>query len=187
MNVILLGPPGCGKGTQGALLATRTETTRIATGDLLREAVRAGTDLGQKAQSFMDKGLLVPDEVILGLITEVLNTPEAQNGVIMDGFPRTVTQAEAVDELLASKGQTVDHVFTFEVPDAELVRRMQERAEQEGRSDDTPEAFQNRLGVYQEQTAPLIAFYEQRNLVTAIPGTGTKDEVAARVQGALQG
>ena len=187
MNVILLGPPGCGKGTQGAILATRTQTTRIATGDLLRAAVQAETDLGKQAQSFMDKGLLVPDEVILDLIMEVLNEPQAQNGVIMDGFPRTVAQAEAVAKLLASKGQTVDRVLTFEVPDDELVRRMQGRAAQEGRSDDTRDAFQKRLDVYQEQTAPLVEFYERQNLNVRIPGTGTMDEVSTRVQEALDG
>ena len=186
MNVILLGPPGCGKGTQGAILASRTQTTRIATGDLLRAAVQAETDLGKQAKSFMNKGLLVPDDVILGLITEVLNSPEAKNGIIMDGFPRTVAQAESVDDLLRSRNQVVYRVFTFEVPDEELVRRMQGRSAKEGRSDDTPEAFQKRLKVYQDQTAPLLEFYDRRNLVTRIPGTGTMDEVAARVQEALE-
>ena len=129
---------------------------------------------------------LVPDEVILGLITEVLNTPEANNGVIMDGFPRTVAQAEAVDDLLAGRLQAIDHVLTFDVPDEELIRRMQGRAAEEGRSDDKPEAFKRRLDVYKEQTAPLVNFYDSRNLVRRIAGTGSVDEVSRRVQEALE-
>lgn len=186
MNVILLGPPGCGKGTQGAILATRTGTSRIATGDLLREAVKAETPLGLRAREFMDQGLLVPDEVILGLITEALNSEKARNGIIMDGFPRTVAQADAVDELLTSRGTVIDAVLCFQVPNDELVRRMQGRAAAEGRSDDKPEAFRKRLQVYLKQTAPLVEYYENRDLVTNIHGLGSVDEVAARVQEALQ-
>src|SRR5438132_582616 len=128
MNVILLGPPGSGKGTQGALLAERAKRPRYATGDLLRAAVQHGTSLGKRAKSFMDKGLLVPDDIILGLIGEVLAEPGAKDGIIMDGFPRTVPQAEAVGRLLGARRARVDHVLNFDVPDDELVRRMQGRA-----------------------------------------------------------
>lgn len=186
MNIILLGPPGCGKGTQGALLAKRTGAPRVSTGDLLRAAVRDGTPLGKKAQGYMDKGLLVPDDVILGLIEEVLGSSEARAGILMDGFPRTTAQAEAVDRLLAEREMQVDRVLNLEVPDDELVRRMRGRALKEGRADDTPEAFQKRLVVYREQTAPLIDYYRKRGKLTNVPGVGTTEEVAARAERAVR-
>jgi adenylate kinase len=185
MNVILLGPPGCGKGTQGALLARRLVAPRVSTGDLLRAAVKAGTPLGRQAQGYMDQGLLVPDEVILGLIEEVLASPEASRGIIMDGFPRTIRQADAVERLLAGRGTQVDRAVDLLVADEELVRRMTGRAAQEGRADDTPEAFRQRLAVYREQTAPLIAYYRQRGKLMEVPGTGSIEEIAARVATAV--
>ena len=185
MNIILLGPPGCGKGTQGAVLSKRLDAPRVSTGDLLRAAVRDGTPLGKKAKSYMDQGLLVPDEVILGLIEEVLGSPAARNGTIMDGFPRTPAQAEAVGRLLSGKHMQVDKVLNFQVPDDELVRRMAGRAAQEGRTDDTPEAFQQRLAVYREQTAPLVDYYRKAGKLSNIAGTGTVDEISARVQKAV--
>jgi adenylate kinase len=185
MYVILLGPPGAGKGTQGAILAERTGLPKIATGDLLRAAVKDGNLLGLKAKRFMDKGLLVPDDVIIGLIAGVLESGEARNGVIMDGFPRTVAQAEAVDRLLGDRNATVDHVLNFEVPRDELVRRLRGRAGTEGRSDDTPEAIQRRLEVYRKETEPLIAFYRDRGVLTVIQGTGSIETIATRVQEAV--
>lgn len=185
MYVILLGPPGAGKGTQGEILAKRTGLPRVSTGDLLREAVKQGSPLGRKARRYMDQGLLVPDEVIVGLIAEVLERPAAANGVIMDGFPRTVAQAAAVDRLLAGHNATVDHVLSFEVPKEELVRRLLGRAPQEGRSDDTLEAIERRLEVYRKETEPLVAFYQARGVLTAVPGTGTIDTIATRVREAI--
>lgn len=185
MNLILLGAPGSGKGTQGVLLAQRLGIPKVATGDLIRTAMKDGTPLGRRAREFYDQGLLVPDEVILGLIEEVLQAPNARNGVIMDGFPRTQAQAEAVDRLLHPRGRQVDRVLLIDVPEDELVRRMAGRASQEGRSDDTPEAFRKRLAVYREQTAPLVAYYRERGLVTVIPGLGTIDEISERIRGAL--
>jgi adenylate kinase len=181
VNLILLGAPGSGKGTQGLLLAQRLGIPKVATGDLLRAAMKAGTPLGRKAKDYYDQGLLVPDEIILGLIEEVLGSPAAGQGVIMDGFPRTTPQAEAVDRLLQARGRQVDRVLLIDVPEDELVKRMAGRAAQEGRSDDTPEAFRQRLAVYREQTAPLVAYYRERSLLTLIPGLGTVDEVAERV------
>jgi len=185
MNIILLGPPGCGKGTQGALLAQRLGAPRVSTGDLLRAAVKAGTPLGRQAQGYMDKGLLVPDEIILGLIEEVLTSPEARTGIIMDGFPRTTQQAEAVDRLLAQRRTRVDRAASLDVSDEELVRRMEGRARVEGRSDDTPEAFKKRLAVYREQTAPLIAYYQKQGKLVPVPGTGSVEEVAGRLAKAV--
>lgn len=186
MNLILLGPPGCGKGTQGSLLADRLGIPRVATGDLLRAAVRGGTPLGLKAKQFMDQGLLVPDDVIIGLIEEVLSSPEAAQGVIMDGFPRTVAQAEAVDALLEQKGKSVDCVLGFEVPDEELVSRLLGRASQEGRSDDAPEAIKKRLQVFRDETAPLIEYYRKKEILVGIDAVGSIETIAERVGGAVE-
>jgi adenylate kinase len=187
MNLILLGAPGSGKGTQGVLLAKRLSIPKIATGDLIRAAMKDGTPLGQKAKAYYDQGLLVPDEIVLGLIEEVLQSPAARHGVIMDGFPRTRAQAEAVDRLLQARGRQVDRVALIEVPEDELVKRMTGRAAQEGRSDDTPEAFRRRLAVYREQTEPLVAYYRERGLVRSIAGVGSVEQIAERVQEAVEG
>ncbi|HEX9692141.1 MAG TPA: adenylate kinase [Gemmatimonadales bacterium] len=181
MYIILLGPPGAGKGTQGALLSERVGLPRVATGDLLRAAVRDRTPLGIEAKRFMDQGLLVPDEVVLDLIVEVLESPAASGGVIMDGFPRTVTQAEAVADRLADQGSAVSHVVSIEVPQDELVRRLLGRAGEQGRSDDTPEAIQKRLAVYAEQTAPLIAYFQALGVLRPIDGMGAVEDIAARL------
>jgi adenylate kinase len=185
MNIILLGPPGSGKGTQGALLSERTGLPRVSTGDLLRSAVQRDTPLGREAKQYMDQGLLVPDGVILGLIEEVLALPEAADGIIMDGFPRTVAQAEAVERLLAERRTSVDCVLSIDVPEEELVRRMTGRAKREGRDDDTPEAMRQRFVVYQELTAPLIAYYKERGLLTSLSGIGGIEEIAERIQEAV--
>ncbi len=181
MNIVLFGAPGAGKGTQGEILAHRIGVPKIATGDLLRAAVAVGTLLGKEAKRFMDRGSLVPDEIILGLIEEKLASEESARGVIMDGFPRTIAQAEAVDEFLALRDAGVDSVVAFDVPDEELVERMNGRAKEEGRSDDTPEAIRKRLLVYREQTAPLLQYYDERGLVTSIDATGTVQQVSTRV------
>jgi len=181
----MLGPPGSGKGTQGALLSEGAKLPRVSTGDVLRNAVESGTPLGLEAKGYMDRGLLVPDEVIVALIEEVLALPEAEGGVIMDGFPRTVAQAETIGELLDTRGSAVDRVLSIEVPEEELVRRMLGRATEEGRSDDTPEAIQRRLEVYREQTEPLVSYYRERGVLVDVDGTGTVEEIARRVQEAL--
>ena len=190
MDLIILGAPGSGKGTQGALLSTRLGIPKISTGDLLRAAVKDGTRLGTEAKGYMEKGLLVPDQIILGLIEEVLGSAEAAQGVIMDGFPRTEAQAEADEQhlvnLLTAQQRQVDKVLLIDVPEEELVQRMVRRAEIEGRSDDTPDTIRKRQGVYQQQTAPLIAFYDRRNLVTRVDGKGTVEEIAERVHEATQ-
>ncbi len=185
MNVILLGPPGAGKGTQGAIISQQHGIPRIATGDLLRDAVKAGSPLGVRTKGYMDQGKLVPDDIIFGLIEEKLESREAQHGVIMDGFPRTIAQAEAVDRLLSSRGARVDYVLAFDVSEEELVRRMAGRAETDGRSDDTPETIRRRLDVYRETTEPLIAYYRKRDIVTHVEATGGIDQIAARVEEVL--
>jgi adenylate kinase len=178
MNIILLGPPGSGKGTQGEILAKRTGITRVSTGDLLREAVEQGTTLGKRAKSYMEQGLLVPDDVIVALLREVMATPQAAKGIIMDGFPRTATQAAAVERLVAERKQRVDKVLYFNVPDEELKKRVMGRGVIGGRSDDTVEALQQRLAVYREQTAPLVAFYGERGNLVQIDAVGSITQIA---------
>ena len=185
MNIVLLGPPGSGKGTQGAILSERAGVPRVSTGDLLRSAVERGTHLGGQAKRYMEQGLLVPDDIILGLIAEVLASPDAAGGVIMDGFPRTVAQAEAIDALLADRGAGVDRVLSLEVDEDELVRRLLGRAEQEGRSDDTLDTIRQRIAVYWEQTAPLISYYRERGVLVQVPGSGGVEDIAGRMQEAV--
>ncbi len=186
MHLILLGAPGAGKGTQGALLAQRLGVPKIATGDILRDAVRRGTEVGREAKGYMDAGELVPDEVILRLVRDALTAPEAAGGAIFDGFPRTVPQAHGVDELLEELGRTIDAVVVIEVPDEEIVRRLSgRRSDPETgkvyhlehnppppeiagrvvqRSDDQEETVRRRLSVYREMTQPLIAYYERAGI-----------------------
>jgi len=185
VDLMILGAPGSGKGTQGALLSTRLAIPKISTGDLLRAAVKDATPLGTKAKGFMDQGLLVPDEIILALIEEVLHSDAAARGLIMDGFPRTLPQAEAVDRLLAPLGRKVDRVLLIDVSEDELIDRMVKRAAIEGRADDTPATIRRRQEVYREQTAPLIAFYDRRGLVTRVNGLGTVEEIAERMARAV--
>ena len=182
MDLLLLGPPGAGKGTQGALLARRLGVPKFATGDLLRAAVKDGTPLGLKAQAVMEAGHLVSDEIILGVVREQLARPAAARGVVLDGVVRTIPQAEGVATLLADQQRRMDRVLFFDVPDAEILARLEHRREVEHRADDDPEAVAIRLRAYREQTAPVLAWYRARGPVEVIPATGTVDEVAARVQ-----
>ncbi len=185
MYVMILGAPGSGKGTQGKILAGHLGIPQVSTGDLLRAAVKAGTPLGTEAKGYMDQGLLVPDAVILGLIREILASPTAAAGVLMDGFPRTVAQAEAVDRLLKEHQQRVDHVAVLDVDEAELVQRLLGRAAKEGRSDDNLQSIQQRLTVYRDQTQPLIAYYDRQGVVRRVPGMGDVDAIQARLRRAV--
>jgi len=180
--ILILGAPGSGKGTQGQILAQRLEIPKITTGDLLREAMKAGTPLGKDAKSYYDAGKLVPDAVILGLIKDQLARPEAANGAVLDGFPRTAAQAELVDRTFAERGQRLNHILLLDVTEEELITRLQGRALQEGRTDDTPETIATRLAVYQRDTAPLIAHYAQRGNVRRVPGSGSVEEIAEEIK-----
>jgi adenylate kinase len=185
MYVMILGAPGSGKGTQGKLLAGHLGIPQVSTGDLLRAAVRDGTPLGKQAKGYMDQGLLVPDEIIIGLIREILDSDGARGGVLMDGFPRTVAQAEAVDRLLAARARRVDHVAVLEVDEPELVQRLLGRAAKEGRSDDNLQSITQRLKVYHDQTAPLIAYYERLGVVRRVAGMGDIDAIQQRLRRAV--
>jgi adenylate kinase len=186
MNILLLGPPGAGKGTQGAILATRLGLPKLATGDLLRYAVKRGTPMGLKAKAIMEAGHLVSDDVILGVVRDELAKPEASRGVIFDGVVRTTPQAEGVERLLAELQRKMDHVLFFDVDDREILGRLEKRRGIERRADDDPAAVATRLKAYREQTAPVLEFYRKRGLVREVPAAGTVDEVAARVRTVLK-
>jgi adenylate kinase len=166
VRLIFLGPPGAGKGTQAQAVAQAGHIPHISTGEILRSAVAERTELGQKAQTYMDQGELVPDQLMLDLVEERLNQADAQTGWILDGFPRTVAQATFLETLLERLQRPCDHVINFEVPDEILVSRLLGR----GRADDTEEVIRNRLAVYHRQTAPLIDFYRERNQLLSIDG-----------------
>ena len=177
-----MGPPGAGKGTQGSLLAETLGLPKFATGDLLRDAVKRGTPLGLQAKAVMEAGHLVSDELILGVVRDELAKPEAAQGVIFDGVVRTIPQAEGMERLLAEKGRTMDAVLFFDVTDEEILARLDRRRAMEHRADDDPAAVATRLRAYREQTAPVLAWYEERNAVRRIPAVGTIEEIADRVR-----
>lgn len=180
-----MGPPGAGKGTQGALLAEALGLPKFATGDLLRDAVKRGTPLGLQAKAVMEGGHLVGDDIILGVVREEVGKPEAAKGVIFDGVVRTIPQAEGMERLLKEKGRKVDAVLFFDVTDAEILARLSRRRELEHRPDDDPDALATRLKVYRDQTAPVLSWYDARNGVRRIPAIGTIQEIADRVQRSL--
>jgi adenylate kinase len=185
LDILLLGPPGAGKGTQGALLAESLGLPKFATGDLLRDAVKRGTPLGQKAKAVMEAGHLVSDDIILGVIREELSRPEAAKGVVFDGVVRTIPQAEGMERILKEKGRTMNAVLFFDVTDEEILARLARRRALENRADDDPEAVATRLKTYRAQTAPVLSWYEARNGVRKISAVGSVEEIADRVQRSL--
>jgi adenylate kinase len=172
-KLIFLGPPGAGKGTQGKIVADKKRIPHISTGDILRQAIADQTLLGLKAKSYMDRGDLVPNELILDLISERLQAEDAQKGWILDGFPRNVAQADFLSDLLKQLNQQCDAVVNLDVPDEVLIKRLLGR----GRQDDNEETIAKRLDVYREQTAPLIEYYQQHNLLKQVDGNRLLDEV----------
>ncbi len=185
MRIVLLGPPGSGKGTQAALLKDRLGVPHISTGDLLRAAVRDGTPLGIKAKAAMDAGELVSDALMLDLIEERMGAPDIQAGYILDGYPRNLAQAHALDEVLGRLDLPVQKALALNVDEDQIVGRLAKRAEQEGRSDDTEEVVRNRLAVYREQTAPVTGHYAERGLLAEVDGIGSIDEINQRLTAAL--
>ncbi len=212
MNVILLGPPGAGKGTQAKRLVEKYHIPQVSTGDMLREALKEGTPLGLEAKKYMDQGGLVPDTVVIGLVKERIQKPDAKGGYMLDGFPRTVGQAEALDKILGELGQKIDHVVSVEVPNSELLGRLTGRRtcracgagfhvlfdppKKEGvcdkcggelyqRSDDNEVTVQSRLETYEAQTKPLIDYYKGQQKLRRIDGVGKMDDILARIQAVL--
>jgi adenylate kinase len=212
MNIILIGPPGAGKGTQATRMIERLQVPQISTGDMFRAAVKEGTPMGKKAKEYMDKGALVPDEVVIGVVNERFGKPDCKKGFILDGFPRTLDQAKALDELLKNLGTKLDHVVVIEVPDDYLVERLTGRrtckgcnymhhikfdapkkegvcdkcgAELYQRDDDKEETIRHRLTNYHNQTSPLIEYYGKQNIVRMINGTGSMQQVQDAVKAAI--
>ena len=185
MRIVLLGPPGSGKGTQAELLVEKLKLPHISTGELLRSAAKAGTELGQKAKMIIDRGDLVSDEIMLGLITERLSLDDVKNGFILDGYPRNINQAKALDKILDRQGQSMVEVLHIDL-DAELVvQRIAGRAAEEHRSDDVEEVVRNRLRIYTEQTAPVVEYYAARGVLSRVLGDGTAEEVFQRIMSVL--
>jgi adenylate kinase len=186
MHVVFLGPPGSGKGTQAKLLAERLQVPDIATGEMLRAAVLEGTPLGGKVKTVMESGDLVPDDLMIALIRERLAAPDAADGFVLDGFPRTVDQALALERILNGNEKSVDVVVNLAVPEAVLIDRLAGRSGLEHRSDDGRHTVLERLRVYHEKTEPLIDFYRQRGLLTEVDGIGTVPEITERLGNALR-
>ena len=182
MKLILLGAPGAGKGTQADILKVKLNIPTISTGNILRAAVKSGTPTGLKAKEYMDAGKLVPDEVIIGIINERLQEPDCANGFILDGVPRTIAQAEALDKMLAKNGEAVTSVVSIMIPDTMIMERIKHRAAIEGRADDArDETINNRIKTYHEKTEPLVEYYKKAGKYEEIDGTGTIEEVRARI------
>lgn len=186
MRIVLLGAPGSGKGTQAALLVKDLNLPHISTGELLRSAVKAGTELGQKAKAVMDRGELVSDDIMLGLLEQRLSQPDASEGFILDGYPRNLAQARALDALLDRLKQPVDEALQIDIDVEMVIGRIAKRAAEEGRSDDTEEVVRNRMKVYSDQTAPVVDYYAQQGLLSRVLGEGTIEEVFQRIKGVLQ-
>ncbi|ACM21945.1 adenylate kinase [Geotalea daltonii FRC-32] len=214
MNLILLGPPGAGKGTQAKLLIKKYRIPQISTGDILRAAVKDMTPMGGKAKSFMDAGALVPDEVVVGIIQERLNLADCSNGFILDGFPRTVAQADALAKVLSGLGRSIDHVISIVVDNEELLERVTGRrtcrncgkgfhvsfdppkssgicdecsGELYQRDDDREDTMRKRLEVYWQQTSPLVEYYKNKSLLRSVEGVGSMEEIQQKIVSILQG
>ncbi len=215
MRIVLLGGPGSGKGTQAKKLTDTLGVPQISTGDIFRAAVKEGTPMGLKAKGYMDRGELVPDDVVIGVVEERLTKPDLDKGYMLDGFPRTVGQAQALDKILAGQSKGIDHVILVDVPDEELVKRLSGRRtcknsecgrmyhvmfnppKKEGtcdvcgselyqRADDSEATIRERLGVYNSQTAPLVDYYDQKGLLRKVEGVGPIDEIFASIQKVLK-
>ena len=185
MRLILMGPPGAGKGTQASVVAQHFGVPAISTGDIFRANVSEGTDLGRKAQEYMDAGEYVPDEITNEMVRNRIGEADATSGFLLDGYPRNLAQADALDKLLGRIQQPMDYAVQLEVPTEMLVERIAGRAKAEGRADDSPESVRTRLKVYDDQTAPVIEFYRQHGQLTVVDGVGSLDEVFTRIVEAI--
>jgi len=185
-RLLLLGPPGAGKGTQAQRLVERLGVPQVSTGDMLRAAVAAETEVGREAKAYMDAGKLVPDAVVIGVAEERLSQTDAKAGFILDGFPRTVAQAEALDALLPRLGVRLECCLALAVDAERLVARLLRRAEIEGRADDNEATIRERMREYEAKTRPLLDYYRRRGVLREVDGVGTVDEVATRIEAALE-
>jgi adenylate kinase len=190
MNLILFGPPGAGKGTQARLLEMGLGLKHLSTGDILRAAVAAGTELGKKCKAIMERGDLVPDEVVVAIIAERMAQSDCGGGAIFDGFPRTIAQAEALDRMLAGHGEQIDAVIELKVDDGALIGRMESRIRENPaavRADDNPETLRKRLAVYRKQTAPLLAYYRRQRKLHTVDGMASIEAVSRAIRDVVRG
>jgi adenylate kinase len=193
MIVVLFGPPAAGKGTQAKRIHEKYGVAHLSTGDMLRAAIAQGSETGKRAKAIMDEGKLVPDDLVLGIIAERIEEPDCATGFVLDGFPRTVNQAESLDGMLNGKKRAVDHVIVMEVDEAELIKRVENRAAEAKRKgepvrpDDDPETFKKRLAVYKAQTAPILPHYEAQGKIRRVDGMKSIEEVAAQIDAILGG
>lgn len=187
LSIVMLGAPGAGKGTQAVRIAETHEIPHISTGEMLRGAIAAGSELGQKVKEIVESGALVPDELVIEVIRERLTQPDAQKGFVLDGFPRTIGQAEALDALLAELDRPLEIVLELELAEETAVERMLGRAAEQGRADDTPEVIKNRFEVYRRQTEPLSNYYRSTGILVAIDSSPGMDEVFAEIERVLAG
>jgi adenylate kinase len=191
VNLVLFGPPGAGKGTQAKVLQETRGLPQLSTGDMLRAAIAAKTDLGRKVEAILAKGDLVSDDIVIGIIDERLNQPDAAKGAVFDGFPRTIPQAEALDKLLQGRGKKIDLVIELKVDETVLLSRAEQRVKETvakggtPRPDDTPETVKNRLDVYRKNTAPLVAFYKAQGKVVTVDGMAPITDVTRAIAAAL--
>lgn len=188
MNIVIFGAPGSGKGTQSEKLIERYGLHHISTGEVLRDHIARKTPIGQIAKTYINQGQLIPDSLMIRILEEIIeNEPKAQKGVILDGFPRTIAQAEALDRFMAKHGREVKHVIGLEVPEDELIDRMIKRGQQTGRADDNPETIKNRLKVYHESTTPLREFYKKAGKYRKINGSGSVNDIFEEIAKAIDG
>jgi len=191
LNLVLFGPPGAGKGTQSKILQEKRGLPQLSTGDMLREAIASGSALGKQCKALMDRGELVSDEIVVGIIAERYDQPDCANGAVFDGFPRTIPQAEALDTMLATRGKKIDLVIALTVDDSALVSRAEQRVKEaiaagsKPRPDDTPETLKNRLVVYYKNTAPLLDFYKNQGKVVTIDGMASIADVTKAIAAAI--
>ncbi|MBU2380441.1 MAG: adenylate kinase [Alphaproteobacteria bacterium] len=187
MNLILFGPPAAGKGTQAKRLVEQRGMVQLSTGDMLREAIASGSELGRQCKQIMSQGGLIADDIVIALIEARLKEAEDAGGAIFDGFPRTLAQAEALDAMLAKLGKKIDAVVRLKVDDTALTERISRRYAEQGRPDDNPESFVVRLDAYNRNTAPLLPYYDDKDLLTEVDGMGAIETVAAAIDAALDG
>jgi adenylate kinase len=186
LNILLLGPQGAGKGTQGKLISAEYGIPHIATGDMLRAAIAEGSELGRKAEPLMSAGKFVPDDIMIGLIRDRLAQDDTAEGFVLDGFPRTTPQAEALDSMLEEIDRPLRVVFEFQLHEEVCVERLTRRAQEEGRVDDTPEAIRTRLALYHEQTEPLVEYYRTRGNLVGVRADGSVEDVSQQIQQVLE-
>ena len=185
MRIVFMGPPGAGKGTQAKIICSDVGIPQISTGEILRNAMESGSDLGKEAKSYVESGGLVPDGGVIGIVKERIQEPDCEKGYLLDGFPRTLDQADALKKMTEELGKPLDVALNLAVPQDELVKRLLDRAQKEGRPDDTEPVIKSRLKTYEEQTLPLVEYYKKEGILKEVDGLGSMEDITARIKSAL--